>query len=109
VSSAALQVPVQPAPMQVKPLQLVVVTPGQLPLLHWAEFVMTPPAHVCARHCTVGNVQAVREFEQLPAQLPVPVQAVRPVCGAPLTCEHVPSAIVTSHASHCPLQTALQQ
>jgi len=51
----------------------------------------------------------VRDAEQLPVQGVAPVHAVRPVWGAPLTCEHVPSTVATSQASHCPVQARLQQ
>jgi hypothetical protein len=103
VSFAGSQAPAQPAPMQAKPVPHgVVVAPGQLPMLHWAELVMVPLEHVCARHWMVGKVQAVREAEQLPTHMPVPAHAVRPlpVWGAPFTCEQVPSTVATLHASH---------
>jgi hypothetical protein len=47
---------------------------------------------------------------QLPPQVvPAPVQAARPVRGAPLTATHVPLLVVSAHASHAPAQAALQQ
>ena len=44
-----------------------------------------------------------------PAQVPVPSQAVRVPCGAPVTGEHVPTWSVRSHAWHSPVHVVLQQ
>lgn len=47
--------------------------------------------------------------EQLPLQVPLPAQAARAPCGAPeLSAVQVPTAPATSHASHAPVQAALQ-
>lgn len=42
-------------------------------------------------------------------QAPEPPHAVRAPCGGPETATHVPALPPTSHASHSPLQGALQQ
>jgi hypothetical protein len=69
---------VHPAPAHVKPLHDDVVTAGHAPALQLAAFVTVPPEHVCARHCAVEGVHAVREAEQLATHIPEPPQAVRP-------------------------------
>jgi len=44
-----------------------------------------------------------------PPQVPLPEQAVRTPCGAPLTATHWPTCPGTSQAWHCPAQAWLQQ
>jgi hypothetical protein len=75
--------------------------------------VATAPVHDGARHCVLwpGTAQAVR---WTPSQLPshpvaFPTHAARGVTGFPFTGEHVPTLPVTLHASHCPVQSSLQQ
>jgi hypothetical protein len=58
---------------------------------------------------SLGKVQAVRLLpSQVPAHTPVPPQARRAPCGAPRTGEQVPRLPGLSHASHWPVQAALQ-
>ena len=70
-------------------------------------------AQLAAAHCVLlsGYVHALRLPDaQLPPQVPSPAQAAREPCGSPLvTAEHVPTAMATSQASHCPVQALLQQ
>jgi hypothetical protein len=61
------------------------------------------PSHFAAAQlvAAVGKEHASRTVpSQVPAQVPVPAQAIRMPCGAPVAGEHVPTLPVTSHASH---------
>lgn len=79
---------------------------------HPATFVFVPPVQLCARHCVVGcgKVHAVRTVPvHAPAHSAVPAHAARGPCGVPITGAHTPSSDATSHASHCPSHSELQQ
>jgi hypothetical protein len=103
----------QAALSQVKGAHAVVTGAGQLPMPSQADAaVATPAAHDAARQLTIalGKVHRSRTVpSQLPAQGPLPAQAVRAPRGAPAMPAQVPCMPGTSHASHWPLQAVLQQ
>jgi hypothetical protein len=89
-----------------------VVAAGQCPApSQLAASVSVPALQLAAVHCDVGYVHAVTSVPlHAPPQVePVPVHAVRPPTGAPVTAVHVPRFPVTLQASHCPEQPVLQQ
>ena len=98
---------------QVKGAQVVVVGAGQLPMpSQTAAAVATPIEHDAVRQATIASGKAQRSRaapSQLPAQGPLPAQAVRAPWGAPAMGAQVPCIPGTSHASHCPPQATLQQ
>jgi hypothetical protein len=76
----------------------------QTPLPSQVLAVSVPPVHV-EPQAPVGYVHALWFFpSQLPPQVPLPEQAGRAPCGAPVTAEQVPGPPGLSHASHAPEQ-----
>ena len=92
-------------------LHAVVTSDGQDPApSQLAAAVATPAEQLAPRHEAVGYVQLATLLPlQLPPQTPLPAQAERAPCGAPLTATHWPRLPATSQAWHCPLQAWLQQ
>jgi hypothetical protein len=89
---------------------------------HWpfplqvAAAVAVPFAHEAARHIISAPGKPRHALGSMPSQdsaahtPPVPVEhAARMPWGAPRTGVHVPGVFARSHASHCPVQAALQQ
>jgi len=78
-----------------------------------AATVATPPVQLAERQLVEapGYVHAVRDApsHEPPHEVPVPVHAVRPPTGAPVTALHVPTEPVALHVSHCPAQAESQQ
>jgi len=106
-----VQLVLQAVAPQTYGLQLVVTSAGQEPApSHDAAAVAVPAAQLAPRHCTVGYAQAAPLApSQDPPQVPLPLQAVRRPCGAPLTATHWPTCPARSQAWHCPPQAWLQQ
>jgi hypothetical protein len=91
---------------------------SQLPLpLHTPAAVATPSVHEATRHDVVGPKKPAQVSRVVPSQLAAlhafpelaAWHAGRPFTGAPSTGMHVPVALVTLHASHCPVHGVLQQ
>jgi hypothetical protein len=99
-SASAEQVVLQEVAPQTYGLQALVTAPGQEPApLQLAAAVAVPAVQLAPRHCAVGYAQeAVVLPSQLPPQAPLPLQAVRAPCGAPLTAMHWPTLPATSQA-----------
>lgn len=90
-----------PAVLHVYAPQLVVVIAGHAPAVQLAGSVATPAVQEPVRHDVVGYVHVARvPATHEPPHVPVPVHAVRPPTGAPVTCVQVPTLPVTLHASH---------
>ena len=113
-SPSTVQLPSQSVPAQLPVGQVRVCTAGQLPApSQVAERVAVPLVQSAARHSTLppGYAHAARCTPlQVPPQAePSSAHDGRVPTGAPVTSVQVPSDPETLHASHCPLQGALQQ
>jgi hypothetical protein len=83
-----------------------VQTPAPLQRAAVVALLLAQDAAAPQETVVAGYTQAARfEPSQCPAQVPVPVQAVRGV----VTATQVPFALALLHASHCPPQATLQQ
>src|SRR5581483_6783531 len=110
-SLSALQVALHAVAPQTYGEQVVVTAAGQLPVpVQFAAAVATPLVQLALRHEEVlgGNWQAPA-WSCVPSQKPLhtepsPRQAVRPLCGWPVTGLQKPSTPATSHAWHWPVQ-----
>jgi hypothetical protein len=92
-------------------LHVCVDTAGQLPApSQTAAWVAVPLVQLAWRHVVEapGSVHVAWVPLHVPAQAPLPVHAVWPVRGAPLTSSHVPGVLPLQNW-HDPLQAELQQ
>ena len=107
------QPPEQMSPAHVLGAQVTVWLAGHAPLpSHEAATVATPLVQLSERHEVVlpGKVQDARSIpSQVPPQGAAPVQALRPVRGAPVTATHRPLFPDSAHASQFPEHALSQQ
>ncbi len=113
-SLSTTQVVTQALPAQANGVQSVLVGVRHVPApLHaGAAASSDAPTQASVPQATVapGNVHAAALVpSQVAAQAPTPVQAARPLRGAPTTGVQVPWLPTMSHASHCCPQAESQQ